>query len=136
VKHGFGKRFTSFTPGDLEGTEQERIDCPREELSDAEGVAAQEQGDVLTGPESWTVDDVQIRYMPEERDPLEALLDDPPSWFRNQVNRHIEAGTDVAIEPLCRAVADKLYEDDKRWSEVKEPITRWFEEFFDCGEEF
>jgi hypothetical protein len=75
--------------------------------------------------------------VPEAPDPpVEALLDDPPSWFRNQVNRHIEANTDVAIEPLCRAVAVEIHGDDKRWPEVEEPITRWLEDFFDDGEEF
>jgi len=59
----------------------------------------------------------------ETESELARFLSDPPEWFRKQAEKHVETGR--GLNPLCSAVAERLYGDAGRWREVKPAVAYW-----------
>jgi putative DNA primase/helicase len=53
------------------------------------------------------------------------LANDPPHWLRAQADKHLENPTERTLNPLCTAVAARLYGDPARWREVKPAVADW-----------
>ncbi len=64
-------------------------------------------------------------FTPERERQLSDFLDSPPDWFRTQADKHLENPTERTLNPLCTAVAARLYGDPARWREVKPAVSDW-----------